>query len=341
MSLQAIQLLTKKSLIHPLQGIKTQLLLSSRKFSLKPPRTVAACIIGDEILSGRIADTNAHFLAKECFNRGLDLQKIIVVPDDMNDIGDAVTELSSKYDLVFTSGGIGPTHDDITYEAIANAFGLELKEHQPTVERMLNHGFVREDSILLKLPEIPNKPKPRPLNAARLRMATLPTPCSVMFPCDNLWVPLVTVNNNVSILPGVPRLFESMVIPYINKVAGRINSNFTNGAYDKRGKFFRQMIGSNLFEADLAPFLREAQMEINKKKLGIKIGSYPKWRPSPKDDDEKDIHSDNIKEKSNVLITFVGRDEEEVKAWKEIVKERIGGFDVDDKDFNPDEIAKK
>jgi len=340
MSSQAIQLLTKKTLTHSLQGMRTQLLLNARKFASKPPRTVAACIIGDEILSGRIADTNAHFLAKECFNRGLDLQKIIVVPDDMNEIGDAVTELSSKYDLVFTSGGIGPTHDDITYEAIANAFGLKVEEHQATIERMLKHGFVREDSILLKLPQIPNKPKPRPLNAARLRMATLPTPCSVMFPCDNLWVPLVTVNNNVSILPGVPRLFQSMIIPYINKVAGISNSNFANGAYDKKVKFFRQMIGSNLFEGDLAPILREAQMEINKKKLGIKIGSYPKWRPSPKDDDEKDIHSDNIKEKSNVLITFVGRDEEEVKKWKEIVKAKIGGFEVDE-DININEQTKQ
>ncbi|KAL6628369.1 Molybdopterin binding protein [Neocallimastix sp. 'constans'] len=332
MSSLAIQFLTKKTITHSLQGIKSQLLLSSRKFASKPPRTVAACIIGDEILSGRIADTNAHFLAKECFNRGLDLKKIIIVPDDMNDIGDAVTKLSNKYDLVFTSGGIGPTHDDITYEAIANAFDLKLEKHQPTIERMLNHGFLREDSILLRLPEIPNKPKPRLLNAARLRMATLPTPCSVMFPCDNLWVPLVTVNNNVSILPGVPHLFENMIIPYINKVAGKVNSNFGNDTYDKRAKFFRQMIGSNLFEADLAPILREAQMEINKKKLGIKIGSYPKWRPSPKDDDEKDMHSDNIQEKSNVLITFVGRNEEEVKKWKEIVKEKIGGFEVPDEE---------
>jgi len=337
--MSSLQLIAKKTLTHSLQGIKSQFFLSSRKFSSKPPSTVATCIIGDEILTGRIADTNAHFLAKECFNRGLDLQKIIVVPDDMEEIGNAVTELSRKYDLVFTSGGIGPTHDDITYEAIANAFGLKLEEHQPTVERMLNHGFVREDSILLKLPGIPNRPKPRPLNAARLRMATLPTPCSVMYPCDNLWVPLVTVNNNVSILPGVPRLFESMIIPYINKVAGRCNSNFSNGTYDKKGKFFRQMIGSNLFEADLAPILGEAQREINKKKLGIKIGSYPKWRPSPKDDDEKDMQSDDIKEKSNVLITFVGRDEEEVKKWKEIVKERIHGFDVEDIE-NIDETTK-
>jgi len=328
--MSSIQLLTKRALTHSIKGIQTQFLLNARKFSSKPPRTVAACIIGDEILTGRIADTNAHFLAKECFNRGLDLQKIIVVPDDMDEIGDAVTELSNKYDMVFTSGGIGPTHDDITYEAIAKAFNLKLEEHEPTVERMLNHGFVRENSILLKLPEIPNKPKPRPLNAARLRMATLPTPCDVMYPCDDLWVPLVTVNRNVSILPGVPRLFESMIIPYINRVAGRTNSNFANDAYDKRAKFFRQMIGSNLFEADLAPILREAQMEINKKKLGIKIGSYPKYRPSPKNDDEKDMHSDNIQEKSNVLITFVGRDEEEVKKWKEIVKERIHGFDVEE-----------
>jgi len=338
--MSSIQLITNKALSLSLKGIQSQIVLNARNFSSKPPRTVAACIIGDEILTGRIADTNAHFLAKECFNRGLDLQKIIVVPDDMSDIGNAVSELSNKYDLVFTSGGIGPTHDDITYEAIANAFGLKLEEHQPTVERMLNHGFVRENSILLKLPEIPNRPKPRPLNAARLRMATLPTPCDVMYPCDDLWVPLVTVNNNVSILPGVPRLFEIMIIPFINKVAGRTNSNFANGSYDKKAKFFRQMIGSNLFEADLAPILSEAQMEINKKKLGIKIGSYPKYRPSPKNDDEKDMHSENIKEKSNVLITFVGRDEEEVKKWKELVKAKINGFDVEDEEVS-DENAKQ
>jgi len=96
------------------------------------------------------------------------------------------------------------------------------------------------------------------------------------------------------------------------------------------------MIGSNLFEADLAPILSEAQMEINKKKLGIKIGSYPKYRPSPKNDDEKDMHSENIKEKSNVLITFVGRDEEEVKKWKELVKAKINGFEVEDEEVSDD-----
>jgi len=67
--MSSIQLITNKALSHTLKGIQSQIILNARKFSLKPPRTVAACIIGDEILTGRIADTNAHFLAKECFNR--------------------------------------------------------------------------------------------------------------------------------------------------------------------------------------------------------------------------------------------------------------------------------
>lgn len=81
-------------------------------------------------------DTNSNFLAKKCFEHGLRLKHIRVIPDDIEIISKTVIELSENYDLLFTSGGIGPTHDDLTYESISKAFNLPLITHSPTVEAM-------------------------------------------------------------------------------------------------------------------------------------------------------------------------------------------------------------
>ena len=102
----------------------------------------AFMVVGNEILSGSIADANTPWLAKFLYARGIDLIRVEYVPDDEDDIGETVLRLRDKVGedgLVFSSGGIGPTHDDVTYEALAKALGLGISLHQPTHERMKVH----------------------------------------------------------------------------------------------------------------------------------------------------------------------------------------------------------
>ncbi|PRP76666.1 hypothetical protein PROFUN_14902 [Planoprotostelium fungivorum] len=98
--------------------------------------TAGCLIIGDEVLNGKTKDTNSHYLARYCFDLGIDLKKIEVIPDDKDEIVRATRDMVSRYDFVVTSGGIGPTHDDITYESLAEAFSVGVEHHQETIERM-------------------------------------------------------------------------------------------------------------------------------------------------------------------------------------------------------------
>ena len=181
-----------------------------------PPPKAAALIIGNEVLTGKIHDSNSLFLARLLYARGVDLVRIgaqhcaaaafffthsprvlstEVVPDEPSSIGErcrALSALVGESGFVFTSGGIGPTHDDITYESVAGAFGRRLEVHAPTVERMKVHYGAQGKEV----------------NAARLRMATLPEGCTVHD--TGSWVPLVQLKN-VYILPGIPWLFKSML----------------------------------------------------------------------------------------------------------------------------------
>jgi len=138
------------------------------------------------------------------------LKRVEVIEDDESEIIEATRRMSDKYDFVVTSGGIGPTHDDITYQSIAKGFGLPLKLHQEAFEKMKK----------LSKPH-PSQPKfdwetDSPALKAKLRMVELPTDekrpmdKQFIFPHEELWVPVAVVNGNVHILPGVPRLCESI-----------------------------------------------------------------------------------------------------------------------------------
>src|SRR5665213_2121225 len=117
--------------------------------------TAAALIIGDEILSGRTQDTNLGDIARYLGFLGVDLAEARVVPDSKPEIIDALDALRARYDYVITTGGIGPTHDDITADCVAEAFGVKLYEHPEIIEMMLARPGVE-------------------LNAARRRMARVP-----------------------------------------------------------------------------------------------------------------------------------------------------------------------
>eukprot|EP00002_Diphylleia_rotans_P009709 TRINITY_DN2006_c0_g1_i3.p1 TRINITY_DN2006_c0_g1~~TRINITY_DN2006_c0_g1_i3.p1 ORF type:complete len:294 (+),score=71.14 TRINITY_DN2006_c0_g1_i3:119-1000(+) len=199
-------------------------------------KTAAILLVGDEILSGKIHDTNGHFLARFLYKQGVDLKRMVVVPDTIEDISRHVVDLSNKFDYVFTSGGIGPTHDDMTYDAIAYAFNTKLVLDEETKARMA-----------AKMTS--------PLNDARLRMARFPTPYNKLW-TPGLWVPIV-VTRNVYILPGIPRLFEQMIEANAAHFVG--TPKLLINVYTLK------------LEGDLAHDLEHAQASNE----GISIGSYP------------------------------------------------------------------
>lgn len=152
--------------------------------------TAALIIIGDEILSGRTKDANLNFLASSLNEIGINLREVRVVPDIENEIIDAVNSVRKKFDYVFTSGGIGPTHDDITCEAIAKAFGDKIKKNKEAAEILIKH--YGEENV----------------NEARMKMAILPTCASLL---DN---PISSAPGfrleNVFVMAGIPKIFQAM-----------------------------------------------------------------------------------------------------------------------------------
>ncbi|CAG8500396.1 4292_t:CDS:2 [Ambispora leptoticha] len=235
----------------------------TRKFPITPlealedqpfPETAACLIIGDEILNGKIVDTNSGFFAKFCFNLGIDVKRIEVIPDEEDTIIEAVRRLSKKYDFVVTSGGVGTTHDDITYPSIARAFGLELVYHQETIDRMM--GVLQNHPILKKETSVE-------VITASKRMALFPSPSLVVYPNETIWVPIVIVNNNVHILPGIPSLFRALL--------GEFGKYFSQ----QGEKFIRVYVRTYQPESFIAPVLTEMQEKVAH--LGVKIGSYPTW----------------------------------------------------------------
>ena len=167
-----------------------------------PNPTAAMLVIGDEILSGRTRDANMHHLAGRLTEAGIDLKEVRVVSDDAPAIIAAVQALSGAYDHVFTSGGIGPTHDDITADCIAAAFDT--------------HIDIRDDARALLQAHYDRSGQE--LNAARLRMARIPDGATLI---DN---PVSTAPgftlNNVHVMAGVPSVFQAMVASILPKLTG-------------------------------------------------------------------------------------------------------------------------
>ena len=154
-----------------------------------PPmgRTAGIILIGNELLSGKVADANAVYLCRELRALGVDVRRIVVIPDEIEQIAAEVGEFSRGFDVVFTSGGVGPTHDDVTIEGVARAFGVPV---------------VRDPAMVAALERFLGDR----LNPARLRMAEIPEGAHPMT-ADGLVFPAV-VMKNVYVLPGVPELFR-------------------------------------------------------------------------------------------------------------------------------------
>jgi len=167
-----------------------------------PNPTAAMLVIGDEILSGRTRDANMHHLAGQLTDAGIALKEVRVVSDDAAAITEAVRELSRGHDHLFTSGGIGPTHDDITADAVADAFDASIGIRDDA-RALLQAHYDRNGTAL---------------NAARLRMARIPDGAALI---DNpvSVAPGFTIRN-VHVMAGVPSVFRAMVASVLPRLTG-------------------------------------------------------------------------------------------------------------------------
>ncbi|MFO1090310.1 MAG: competence/damage-inducible protein A [Hyphomicrobiales bacterium] len=165
----------------------------SEKTSIPDAPTAAVLLIGDEILSGRTKDKNLGYIADWLTALGIDLKEARVVPDVEAEIVAAVNALRGRYTYVFTTGGIGPTHDDITADAVAKAFGVPIS-HDPEAKRLLLEYFTKMG---------------REANEARLRMARLPQGATMIANPVSI-APGFRIGN-VHVMAGVPRIMQAML----------------------------------------------------------------------------------------------------------------------------------
>ena len=206
------------------------------------PATAAMLAIGDEILSGRTKDKNIGHFAEVMTLAGIDLAEVRIVPDVEERIVEALNALRERYDIVVTSGGIGPTHDDIIADAIGKAFGVSVGEHVEAVERL----------------EAYYKDRDLPFTDARRRMTRTPEGASLI---DN---PVSTAPGfsigNVHVMAGVPHVFQAMLdnlvktLPHGTPITSR-------------------SVPCPLGEGDIGGPLAK----IAKERDGVSIGSYPRF----------------------------------------------------------------
>lgn len=201
----------------------------------------ALVIIGNEILSGRTQDTNTPWIAERLTSHGITLGEVRVIPDIKQEIIDTVNGLREKYDYVFTTGGIGPTHDDITAESVAEAFGAELERNQQAFDMLEEHyGLEELTPPRAKMSLIPNGAKliPNPVTAA---------PGFVI--------------ENVYVMAGVPRIMQAMLDHVLEMIEAGV-------------PILSNTIACSLPESTVAPDLSELQ----EKYPDMQIGSYPHYR---------------------------------------------------------------
>jgi molybdenum cofactor synthesis domain-containing protein len=203
------------------------------------PATAAVLVIGDEILSGRTQDVNTRYIANYLAEIGVDLREARVVPDDENEIVDALNALRARYTYVFTTGGIGPTHDDITADAVAKAFGVGIGE-DPRAIAMLRERFTEAE-----------------LNPARRRMARIPDGAELVrnaaSKAPGFWI------GNVIVMAGVPVIMQSMmdtVGPQL-RAGARVRVETVEAGAVPEGSYAMKL------------------EEIARAHEGVSIGSYP------------------------------------------------------------------
>lgn len=201
--------------------------------------SAAIVVIGNEILSGKVVDINSPYLSRELRGLGVDVDRILVIPDEIDVIAAEVRAQSETHDWVFTSGGVGPTHDDLTMDGVAKAFGVPIEVNEwilARIERALGQAS----------------------NESQRKMASLPQGAHLIDTGD-LWFPVV-VARNVYIFPGIPELLQ--------KKFDSIRSRFQGVPFVLRRVYVRRK------ESDIAQDLN-AVLEAHP---ALMLGSYPRIR---------------------------------------------------------------
>ena len=207
--------------------------------------TAGIIIIGDEILSGRTKDTNINWIANQLNTIGVKLMEAKIIQDDKSIIIKNVLEYSHKFTYVFTSGGIGPTHDDITTESIAEAFGKELEKNEKAMSLLANHYKISNIEF----------------NKARQKMAIIPKNASL-------------INNPVSVAPGfkIENVYVFAGVPKIMQgMFHSIKDELIGGVIIKS-----KTVTCNIGEGLIANHLKYFEDKYN----DVKIGSYPYFNPN-------------------------------------------------------------
>lgn len=231
------------------------------------PKTAGIILIGNEILSGKTIDANAAYLFRELRELGVDVRRLVVIPDDVAVIAEEVAVFSKAFDLVFTSGGVGPTHDDVTIEGVARAMGVPVVRH-PALVALLERYY--RDT----------------LTDAALRMAEIPEGAELI--TDNgLRFPGIAMRN-VYVLPGVPEIFR--------RKFDAMRERFRDAPIHLRNVFVR--IG----EGTLADYLNRLLGDFPL----LQVGSYPELS-NPEYQVKVTLESRDRAYLEQALADFVGR----------------------------------
>jgi molybdenum cofactor synthesis domain-containing protein len=209
--------------------------------------TACLIVIGNEVLSGRTQDANINFLAKGLGDIGIPLREVRVIPDVPETIVGTINEVRARFDHVFTTGGIGPTHDDITSECIAAAFGVPWEPHPEAWARLEAHYAKTPGGVAS-------------FNAARQRMATMPRGATLIDNAISI-APGFTIGN-VHVMAGVPRIMQSMFAALATSLAG--GPPIVSRAVHSRGAA----------EGQIAEGLARIQAAY----ADLDLGSYPYYR---------------------------------------------------------------
>jgi molybdenum cofactor synthesis domain-containing protein len=204
------------------------------------PRTAAALVIGNEILTGKIEEANVAFLAKELFALGVSLRRVVVCPDEVDVIVRDLDALRTAHDVVFTSGGVGPTHDDVTLEAVAKALGRRIVR-SAEIEAMIRSYFGERTT------------------EGHLRMADVPEGASLVRTGAMPW-PTVEIEN-IYVFPGVPEVFRAK-LPVLRD---RLRAD---------APFHSRALYTTSDEFDIAAPLAD----VARAHPTVTIGSYLRWR---------------------------------------------------------------
>jgi molybdenum cofactor synthesis domain-containing protein len=210
--------------------------------------TACLLVIGNEVLSGRTQDANIQFLARRLGEIGIPLREVRIIPDVAETIVSTVNEVRARFGHVFTTGGIGPTHDDITSECVAAAFGVPWEPHPEAWERMTRYYAEARGGIA-------------EFNPARQRMATMPRGAALI-DNDISIAPGFTIGN-VHVMAGVPRIMRAMFESLAPQLAGGppIVSVAVHAPDMPEGKIARGLA------------------DIQARYPGLDLGSYPYYRP--------------------------------------------------------------